>query len=368
MASLVVVIGLLGACAVLVVLIDSPGGTRAATGSGDRAGTPARPPATPATPADAAGLRLMQAAAAACGAVAFHGMQVDSWPEAAGRAPAEVQVWHQPGQAVLAQYAAGSPAADRPAATSPAGAALPDQADVLTITAPLLALMREHYVLTYAGPGRADGRAARLIEVRRPAGGLAARYWLDRATGLPLRRELYDQRGRVVSEVAFAELRLGPVPAGAMPSAVARPWPGQLTAARRAALRAAGWPLPRAVAGGLSLFAATQTATPSGRVVELSYSDGLSVVSVFVQRGDLPARLPGWRPIADRGHEVYAMDPGDQSVAWSAGGYVVTVISDGPASTAARAVTGLPPARPPGFWSRMGRGFRRLLSWANPLR
>ena len=376
MASLVVVTGLLGACAVLVVLIDPPGGSPAATRSADRAGTPARPPATPAipvtpatpvTPAGAAGLRLMEAAAAACGAVAFHGVQVDSWPAAAGRAAAEVQVWHRPGQAVLAQYAAG-PAADRPAGRSPAGTALPDQADVLTITAPLLTLMREHYVLTYAGPGRADGRAARVIEVRRPAGGLAARYWLDRATGLPLRRELYDQRARVVSEVAFAELRLGPAPAGAMPSAAARPWPGQLTAARRAALRAAGWPLPRAVAGGLSLFAATQTATRSGRVVELSYSDGLSVVSVFVQRGELPARLPGWRPVPDHGREVYAMDPGNQSVAWSAGGYVVTVIADAPAGTAARAVTGLPAARPPGFRSRMARGFRRLLSWANPLR
>ena len=124
--------------------------------------------------------------------------------------------------------------------------------------------MRQHYVLAYAGPGAADGRAAQVIEVRRPAGGVAARYWLDRATGLPLRRELYDQRARVVAEVAFAQLRLGPAPAGAMPSAAARPWPGELTAARRAALRAAGWPLPRALAGGLSLFAATQTATPLG--------------------------------------------------------------------------------------------------------
>jgi sigma-E factor negative regulatory protein RseB len=365
LASLVVVIGLLGACAVLVVLIDSPGGSPAATGSADRAGTPARPPATPATPAAAAGLRLMEAAAAACGTVAFYGVQVDSWPAAAGRAAERVQVWHQPGQAVLAQYAAG---ADRPAGRSAAGTELPDQADVLTITAPLLTLMRQHYVLTYAGPGRADGRAARVIEVRRPAGGLAARYWLDRGTGLPLRRELYDQRARVLAEVTFAELRLGMAPAGAMPSAAARPWPGQLTAARRAALRAAGWPLPRAAAGDLSLFAATQTATPSGRVVELSYSDGLSVVSVFVQRGELPARLPGWRPIAGPGHEVYAMDPGDQSVAWSAGGYVVTVISDASAGAAARAVTVRPAARPPGFWSRMARGFRRLLSWANPLR
>jgi sigma-E factor negative regulatory protein RseB len=363
MVSLVVVIGLLSGGGVLVARVESSGGSPPVPASADQIRPSARQRAAPAA---AAGLRLMKAAAAAGQTVAFRGVQVDSWP-AGGREPAAaVQVWHQPGQPVLAQYAAGS-GAEWPAAQPAEGAALPDQADVLTVTTPLLALMRERYLLTYAGPGRAEGRPAQVIEVRRPGGGLAARYWLDRATGLPLRRELYDQRGRVFSEVAFAQLSIGPWPSGQMPSAAARPWTGQLTASRRAALRAAGWPLPRAMAGGLSLFAATQTFTASGRVVELSYSDGLSVESVFVQRGELPARLPGWRPITARGHEVYAIDPDDRSLAWSAGGYVVTVISDAPAGTVDQAVTDLPAARPAGFWPRMARGFRRLLSWANPL-
>jgi sigma-E factor negative regulatory protein RseB len=363
MASLVVVIGLLSACVVLVGRVESSGGSPPATGSADQIGLSARQRATPAA---AVGLRLMKAAASAGRTVAFRGVQVDSWPAGGRETAAAVQVWHQPGQPVLAQYAAGS-AAGWPGSQSAEGAALPDQADVLTVTAPLLALMRDRYLLTYAGPGRADGRPARVIEVRRPGGSLAARYWLDRATGLPLRRELYDQRARVFSEVAFAQLSIGPWPAGHTPPAAARPWTGQLTAARRAALRAAGWPLPRAMADGLSLFAATQTFTASGRVVELSYSDGLSVVSVFVQRGELPARLPGWRPITARGHEVYAIDPDNRSLAWSAGGYVVTVISGAPAGTVDQAVTDLSAARPAGFWPRMARGFRRLLAWANPL-
>jgi sigma-E factor negative regulatory protein RseB len=362
MVSLIVVIGLLSGGAVLVARVESSGGSPPAPASADQIRPSARQRAAPAA---AAGLRLMKAAAAGQ-TVAFRGVQVDSWPTGGREPAAAVQVWHQPGQPVLAQYAAGSDA-EWPAAQPADGAALPDQADVLTVTTPLLALMRERYLLTYAGPGRADGRPAQVIEVRRPGGGVAARYWLDRATGLPLRRELYDQRGRVFSEVAFAQLSIGPWPSGQMPSAAARPWTGQLTASRRAALRAAGWPLPRAMAGGLSLFAATQTFTASGRVVELSYSDGLSVESVFVQRGELPARLPGWRPITARGHEVYAIDPDDRSLAWSAGGYVVTVISDAPAGTVDQAVTDLPAARPAGFWPRMARGFRRLLSWANPL-
>ena len=40
---------------------------------------------------------------------------------------------------------------------------------------------------------------------------------------------------------------------------------------------------------GLTLFDARQSSTAGGRVVDLAYSDGLSVVSLFVQRGRLPA-------------------------------------------------------------------------------
>jgi hypothetical protein len=374
LVTLVAVIGLLGACTVLVVLAESPARSpvaprSAAPRSADRlaAPGPSVPASAAATPA-AAGLRLMAAAAAACRTVPFRGVQRDSWRGDAGATTSLVQVWHQAGQPVLARYPAGS---SGPGEGAAGGDLLPGQADVLTITAPLLALMGRNYRITYAGAGTAAGRAAAIVAVRRPDGALAARYWLDRATGLPLRRELFDRRARIFSQDAFVQLRLGPP--GAVPSALARPWAGQLDAARRAALRARGWPLPSATAGGLSLFAATQASSGgagrAGGVIELSYSDGLSVVSVFVQRGELPARMAGWRPVTAGGREVYALGPDGQTLAWSAGGYVVTVIADAPAGTADRAVSGVPAAAPaPGFWARMGRGFGRLFSWVNPLR
>lgn len=344
-AGVATVIGLAGACAILVVLA-SPAGTTARQ---------RRPEAPPATPAGSEGLRLMREAAAACASVPFHGIQVTAARGAGGADTASVvDVWHQPGRAVLARLAG------RSAEQQPAGGGQPQ---IMTITLPLLALMRQNYVISYAGPGVADGRPARLIEVRRRGGSLAARYWLDAATGLPLRRDLYDARARRFSEDAFVRLSLSagqPVPA-----AGARPWGGRLGTAARAALRAGGWPLPRAVAGGLALFAATQAGTKSGKVVELSYSDGLSVVSVFLQRGRLPARLPGWQPATAAGQQVYTVDPDDQSLAWSAGGYVYTVIADAPASTVRAAVAGLRRgSAPPGFWDRMGRGLRRIASWA----
>ena len=111
------------------------------------------------------------------------------------------------------------------------------------------------------------------------------RFWLDAATKLPLRREIFDSHARMISEDAFIDLDLGPASGSGMPAAGARPWTGQLDSAGLAALRAQGWPLPASLPGQLTLFAASQTSTQSGKVVDLSYSDGLSVVSLFLQRG-----------------------------------------------------------------------------------
>jgi hypothetical protein len=413
-ANLAVAIGLLGACAILVVLVESPGGSTVAGKSGpvqrprrpapaaliplalgrsalgksalgksglsrsalgrsalahstlgrSSALAPARLAPAALTPAAAAGLRLMTEAAAACESVAFRGTQLTAWWGQGGGSASVLQVWHRPGTAILARSA--STAASPPDERQLDPAALPDQDEVMTITPPLLALMRVNYQLTHTGSGTVDGRPAEVVEVRRHDGSLAARFWLDAATKLPLRRELFDAGAAIFSEDAYIGLSVGADQLGDMPSADALPWTGQLTADRLAALRANGWPLPSALAGGLALFAATETATTSGQVVDLSYSDGLSIISVFLQRGELPRSMPGWRQIAPRSSDVYAVDPDDRSLAWSAGGFVYTVICDAPATAVSRAVADLPHDSSPGFWERIGRGFRRMASWVNP--
>ena len=68
------------------------------------------------------------------------------------------------------------------------------------------------------------------------------------------------------------------------------------------------------------------------------------------------------------GRAVYSDDPDRRSLAWSAGGFVYTLIGDAPATTASRVVAATPGTARPGFWARMARGFRRLASWLNPLR
>jgi sigma-E factor negative regulatory protein RseB len=112
--------------------------------------------------------------------------------------------------------------------------------------------------------------------------------------------------------------------------------------------------------------AGAQKTTSSGTVLDLSYSDGLSVISLFEQRGNLAARLAGWQQTTLDGHVVYVTEPDQRSLTWSSHGMVYTLITDAPAQTVAAAVGTLPHDAPPGFWKRMSRGLAKLASWANP--
>ena len=131
------------------------------------------------------------------------------------------------------------------------------------------------------------------------------------------------------------------------------------------ALRSRGWLVPAALPGGLSLFTGAETQADSGAVLDLGYSDGLSMVSVFEQRGKLPATLPGWRKIKTGGHVVFTL-PDQHSLTWSGHGIVFTMVADAPSQSVDAAVGALPHDGPTGFWKRMSRGLVRVASWVNP--
>lgn len=318
------------------------------------------------TAAGREGLKLMSQAVAACRTTGFSGVEISHWWGPAGVRVGLADVWHRPGAQTVAQPLGGPTASS--AESRIVGDALPGPSVSLMISAKQLDLLEAGYVLSYLGSGTVDGRAAEVVAVDRANGSMAAKYWLDQQTRLPLRRQLFDSRGRVVSDITFSDLRVGPQAVDSMPVAGAQPWTRQLTAAKVAGLRTHGWPLPGELPGGMVLFAASQTATTAGTVIGVSYSDGLSVISLFVQRGELPAVLAGWQRVAIAGQHAYAVDPDDQTIAWSGDGYVFTMISDAPASTVDQAVAALPHAGSPDLWARLSRGFRRLASWANPFR
>src|SRR5579872_7107835 len=212
-------------------------------------------------------------------------------PTAASRSV--VEVWHQTGGETLVQATGIAPAAPGSASRTPA-ADNQDPDGILGVSDRLLALLESNYQVVYAGHGSADNRAALVVEVKRPGGGVAARFWVDAATKLPLRREIFAGDARMISEDSFTSLHLGNRGLDTMPKPAAAPWTAQLGGARLAALRAKGWPLPAQLPGSLVLFAATERSGSSGSVIDVSYSDGLNVVSLFVQRGSLAGPVPGW--------------------------------------------------------------------------
>jgi hypothetical protein len=361
--GLAAIVGLLGSVVAGLALTDTSGtslSTRPAP-----LGDSLRLPGTPQASETGVGLQLLREAALACQDTSYSGFQVVLWWGKGETSASVVEVWHQPGRMTLVQAASGAPGSPGPAAQS-GPASDPDPDGILGMSAQLLNLLQANYQVIYVGRGSAGQRSSLIVEVLRPGGSLAARFWLDAATKLPLRREMFGPGAQMISDDTFTNLELGdPGPVGTAASA---PWPAQLDQARLAALRAQGWQLPGQLAGNLALFAATEKATRTGEVVNLTYSDGLAVVSLFVQRGELGRPGPGWHPVTLHGRTVYSVDPEERTFTWSAGGFVYTLVADAPMQTVSQVVATLPGGTRIGFWQRIGRGLHRLASWVNPLR
>lgn len=322
------------------------------------------------------GLRMLSDAATACRSVAFEGVEVMDWWGPAGQASATVKVWHAPGGQILASGAEratvmfGLP---RHLVSPANGSVLPEGNGqllagdgMLGMSRRLVALLAANYRATVSGAGPVAGRAARIVTLRRGDGSLAARFWLDKVSALPLRRQMFDSRGRVVSDVSFVRLTLGPGAVTGLPGAGAKPWGDTLSQAQLARLRSGGWPLPGPLPDRFTLLSAREYTSASEPIVDLAYSDGLSVISVFVQPGHLPARLRGWSRIVLNGGQVYADDADDHSVAWTARGFVYTLVAAAPPQTIGEVVAALPHDGDPGVLARIGRGLHKLISWVSP--
>jgi len=198
---------------------------------------------------------------------------------------------------------------------------------------------------------------------------------------VPLRREVFNTSAQLISEEAFVQVQFGtltkpPSPAAASaasakasagasaatpsgPSWSAVTAPAQLLAG----LNKQGWRLPVSLPGGLPLYSAARSTTGAGQVLDLGYSDGLSVVSLFVQRGTLAQRPAGWQQVSLPGHQVYVAG---HSIIWAGGGFVYTMLADAPPLVVSQVVASLPRNTAPGFFDRIMRGFRRLAAVADP--
>ncbi len=234
-----------------------------------------------------------------------------------------------------------------------------------TVDPRLLGLLASSYELVVAAPGRCTGRTTDVVEAYRPQGALAGRFWLDRESGLLLRREVFDEQGRRIRSSAFVDVQVSD--AGAVTQAPSTAGEGALTPAQ---LGADGWPVPPDLPAGFELIDASVNApVPGGQVLHLAYSDGLSTLSLFAQRGGLGAGPPAGFVAEQVGSRPVWVRPGvPERVVWSDGGRVWTLVSDASSETVRTALATLPRDAPPqqGLLSRLGRGAARMVGMLNP--
>ncbi len=315
-------------------------------------------PGRPAAGADA-GMDLIRRGAEAARVTPFRGVHTVSVPHNGAMRTEEAEVVHDPGEGT--GFAASSDTdvdngrhivMDHPA---PAGW-LEERA---------LQSLERNYRVARAGTSTVAGRTAQVVEARRGDGHVAGRFWIDEHTSLPLGREVYAATGEVTRSFRFVTLNVGGE-AEALPASVGQSEyrADALPHGERMRLAKRGWTLPERLSWNLPLVEAWSTPGRDGRVVHLSYSDGLSNVSVFVQRGRLGAEsagtTSGMRPVIEGGETTYVDDSEKSRRMWESGGFVYTVLADAPPEMVGTAYAELPTAQDSGFWTRVGRGFERL--------
>ncbi|MGH8869266.1 MAG: sigma-E factor regulatory protein RseB domain-containing protein [Actinomycetes bacterium] len=315
-----------------------------------------------------AALGLLERAAHAARSVGYRGTQFISAWDPSGTTAYIADVAHAPGHGVAVQVESTP--------ETPGGAVFSsDGRPVLGLEGPTggaLALLARNYDLRVAGTGRVAGRDAHVVEALRTDRSVAGRFWLDAATGLVLRRHALDSAGRTVRASAYVDIAIGrdQVALTHLPPVLPQPWTTRVSEAGLRRMRAAGWSCPQGLPDRLALYDARRqplSGSGPGGVLHLSYSDGLSTVSVFQQRGRLEGVPAGYRPARVHGLAVHVHEGLPRRVVWSADGTVYTVFAEAPWETVQAVVTSLPhEEEESGMLNRVGRGFGRVVSWLNP--
>ncbi len=313
-------------------------------------------------------VRLLERAAEAARVNAYRGVQfVAVWT---GRSPRSlvVDLEHRPGTGTVVRLYGGQ---GPPGGTlfAPEAEADPRVPGSWAASAtPAVDLLARHYRLVLGGTGPVAGRLARVVEVRRHDGTVAARLWIDQSSTLVLRREIFDGAGAAIRTSAFVDLRLLDQ-AGAYPAHLPPTVPGE-TGTRvtgLAALRGAGWHCPPTLGTALTLFDARQLSGDQGPAVHLAYTDGLFTLSLFQQKGRLDAARLAEQGFVRRslaGVRVHVREGPQRVVVWSAGGTVYTVITDAPEDMVRAAVAALPhQIRVGAIVGRLQRGVDRVGNW-----
>lgn len=178
---------------------------------------------------------------------------------------------------------------------------------------------------------------------------------VDDASGLLLRRQVYDSSGSTIRVVEFTSLAdLQSVsPGGVIPVRQPREVP-KLTEVPQP------FEAPDGLAGGYTRLGAYRR----GPAVQVLYGDGVRTLSVFSQLGEAdPSALPAGGEALPVGGTVGRRWTwaGGQVVTWSEQGTTTTVVGDGPPAEVLAAARSVPEPTSPSFLSHLRQACRHVV-------
>lgn len=276
----------------------------------------------------------------------------------------------------------------QPTAAAGRSAPVPGADPLATLSERAVAALAAGYDLRIGGTDRIAGRPATVIVARRDGRDLA-RLWLDDGTGLLVRQDVVDRTGRLRRTATVLSLHVDRTtttttaprtPAGVRLSSMvatrngSQPQPqtqtrnelwAAVTPAEAARWQADGWPCPQQLAQGYSLLDVRRGSAAGGApVLQLVYGDGLSSISVFVQRGRLDDRpAPGL--VAQKwGSGTAVVRAGwPEVVMWQGGKLVITAVGDDDPATLETVLAPLPRRPDRGALGSLQHGMGSALAW-----
>ena len=316
---------------------------------------------------DTEALALLQRASIAGDTTAYQGTQfVTSWAEN-GTTTLLVDVGHVPGRGTAVEVRGTG---DQPGTRywSRSRDRATDLVQVGQAGDGALALLSRNYRVAAGGRSTVAGRSALVVEAHRGWDTIAARFWLDEETGLVLRREVYDAEGQTTSASAFLDIVMTAPRMTRVPPTLPESPEDEVAWDQLDDIEDDGWDCPRSLSATMALYEARRVSSDGGDVLHLSYSDGLSIVSVFQQWGSLdPKAVSGYTRQATPDGPVWVRAGAPTRVVWSARGTVYTVLASAPEDVINDVVAAWPHETPDnGFWARITRGMARVASWLNP--
>jgi sigma-E factor negative regulatory protein RseB len=323
---------------------------------------------------DSAALALLQRAIVSASEISYRGLQVDATWTDSGMTTRMIDVRQAGGLRAMTVRGTGGAASTRMSVPvrPPGYGAAP------------LTLLAGAFAVALAGKDQVASRSASVVVALRE-GRVAARLWLDDGCGLQLRQEVWDSHGRLIRMISFIqleELAEGRDTTAAAPvdDRGAGGKQGRLAAAEvvggdgaggdgaggvrsgmtvapgnpdpQAEARRLQSPCPTELPGGFRLVDARGVTAAAGgtpsTAVHLTYSNGLSAMSVFFQEGWLPeVGVTGMSPQDWGGLRVHAGNGWPIRAVWQGGSQVFTVVSDASADEVAAASVVLPGDREP---------------------